>query len=281
MRIAICEDEKVYREMLKTRIEAYFRGGADTFLTQTFPDGTDLLDAMERGARYDLIFMDLQMEKSDGMEISSQVRKLDETVKIIFVTGIGNRAAEGYRVSAFDYIVKNELDTALIPALDRFVKESEQENLAIVTNDGETVILRIRDILWVESEKRGTKFTVYDTSHSARTGINKAVHTYNMTGKYSETAKTDGECRAVKKNGACINAETVEYHDPMPIGKAAGLLDPAEFVEIFKSVYVRISQIRRIGEDKVVMSDGSVLPLSRRKRKAVMSEVLKNVRNKA
>ena len=315
MRVAICEDEKVYRDMLKQKVEAYFWGrygygegisndivssganasqkGGDTvrvknithsreiILTDAFSDGTDLLEAMGRGECYDLIFMDLQMEKSDGMEISAQIRKLDEAVKIIFVTGIGNRAAEGYRVSAFDYIVKNELDTALIPALDRFVKESEQENLAIVTNDGETVILRIRDILWVESEKRGTKFTVYDSCNSAKAGTRKTGHGNNLTGKYGKTAKTGDVWQAADQTGSDTNAETAEYHAPMPIGKVASLLDAAEFIEIFKSVYVRISQIRRIGEDKIVMSEGSELPLSRRKRKTVMSEVLKNVRNKA
>ena len=237
MRIAICEDEQIYRDMLKSKVLACFNN-ADA---DTYNDGIDLLKAIDTGRKYDLIFMDLQMEHSDGMETAARIRGKDRDVKIIFVTGIENRATEGYRVAAFDYIVKSELDTTLIPALDRFKRESETEKIAIETEDGETVIIPVKKILWIESEKRGTKLAV----------LEKRVGT---------------PCK--------------EYHSPLPIGKVITMIDPSVFIEVYKSVYVQTMQIRRLGNDKVIMSDGSELPLSRRKRKAVMSEVLKNVRNR-
>ncbi|MCR5324569.1 MAG: LytTR family DNA-binding domain-containing protein [Lachnospiraceae bacterium] len=237
MRIAICEDEQIYRDMLKSKVLAYFnKVDADTY-----NDGIDLLKAIDSGRKYDLIFMDLQMDHSDGMETAARIRGKDRDVKIIFVTGIENRATEGYRVAAFDYIVKSELDTTLIPALDRFTRESETEKIAIETEDGETVIIPVKKILWIESEKRGTRLAVME----------KRVGT---------------PCK--------------EYHSPLPIGKVVTMIDPSVFIEVYKSVYVQTMQIRRLGNDKVIMSDGSELPLSRRKRKAVMSEVLKNVRNR-
>ena len=237
MRIAICEDEQIYRDMLKSKVLACFnKADADTY-----NDGIDLLKAIDTGRKYDLIFMDLQMEHSDGMETAARIRGKDRDVKIIFVTGIENRATEGYRVAAFDYIVKSELDTTLIPALDRFKRESETEKIAIETEDGETVIIPVKKILWIESEKRGTKLAV----------LEKRVGT---------------PCK--------------EYHSPLPIGKVITMIDPSVFIEVYKSIYVQTMQIRRLGNDKVIMSDGSELPLSRRKRKAVMSEVLKNVRNR-
>ena len=237
MRIAICEDEQIYRDMLKSKVLTCFnKADADTY-----NDGIDLLKAIDTGRKYDLIFMDLQMEHSDGMETAARIRGKDRDVKIIFVTGIENRATEGYRVAAFDYIVKSELDITLIPALDRFKRESETEKIAIETEDGETVIIPVKKILWIESEKRGTKLAV----------LEKRVGT---------------PCK--------------EYHSPLPIGKVITMIDPSVFIEVYKSVYVQTMQIRRLGNDKVIMSDGSELPLSRRKRKAVMSEVLKNVRNR-
>lgn len=238
MRIAICEDEQIYRDMLKSKVLAYFnKADADTY-----NDGIDLLKAIDNGRKYDLIFMDLQMEHSDGMETAAKIREKDRDVKIIFVTGIENRATEGYRVTAFDYIVKSELDTTLIPALDRFTRESETEKIAIETEDGGTVIIPIKRILWIESEKRGTRLAVLE-----------------------------------KRAGTSC---TKEYHSPLPIGKVITMIDSSVFIEVYKSVYVQTLQIRRLGNDKVIMSDGSELPLSRRKRKAVMSEVLKNVRNR-
>ena len=266
MRIAICEDEQIYRDMLKSKILAYFnKADADTY-----NDGIDLLKAIDSGRKYDLIFMDLQMEHSDGMETAARIRGKDRDVKIIFVTGIENRATEGYRVAAFDYIVKSELDTMLIPALDRFTRESETEKIAIETEDGETVIIPVKKILWIESEKRGTKLAVLenrkDEVRLAKTHVSEKNNMQSVKRQNNNDA-IEASCRK-------------EYHCPLPIGKVITMIDPSVFIEVYKSVYVQTMQIRRLGNDKVIMSDGSELPLSRRKRKAVMSEVLKNVRNR-
>ena len=57
-------------------------------------------------------------------------------VAIIFITGMKDRAPEGYRIAAFDYILKDELETALIPALERFVHARETKSIAFTTDEG-------------------------------------------------------------------------------------------------------------------------------------------------
>jgi len=234
MRIGICEDEAVFLEFEEKRIREFFTEQGEKTEVETFADGTLLLEQVRLGKRYDLLLLDLQMQQSDGMEVAAEVRKYDRTVPIIFVTGVENRAVEGYHVDALDYVVKAELDTRLEAALSRFLSKRKESTIAFDTAEGETVVLAFSDILWVESEKRGAK----------------------------------------------IVTATESYYSAQPIGKVAAHLPEGQFMEIYKAIFAQLRAIKRMGNDSVEMANGVTLPLSRRKRKQVMSGVLELVKGK-
>ena len=235
MRIGICEDEEIYRKLVSERVSAFFQDLGETPALDVFSDGAPLLQAMREGLRYDLLLLDLQLEKSDGMEIAEQVREMDLEVPIIFVTGMENRAVEGYGVSALDYVVKSQLDQRLEKALGRFWKKCREASLLFETSEGETVVLSFQSILWIESENRGVKI---------------------------------------------VTAEKEYHNSSLSVGKIVEKLPMEVFVEIHKSVYVQIEEIRRIGADNVIMSNNVSLPMSRRKRKEVMGKVLKTMKGR-
>ncbi|MBR4084922.1 MAG: response regulator transcription factor [Lachnospiraceae bacterium] len=83
-----------------------------------------------------------------------------------------------------------------------------------------------------------------------------------------------------EKRGVKITALTETYYSAQPISKVAALLPQQHFMEIYKSVFVQLRAIKRIGSDYVEMADGSTLPLSRRKKKRVMSGVLELVKGR-
>ncbi len=235
MHVGICEDEEIYKKLVAEKVTVFFAQHGETPVLDVFSDGAPFLQRMQQGIRYDLILLDLQLEHSDGMDIAEKLRKLDAKVPIIFVTGMENRAAEGYSVEAMDYVVKSKLDERLPKALSRFWEKRKDSCLLFETSEGETVILSFRDILWVESQGRGVKVS---------------------------TAKKE-----------FINSS-------LPVGKVTAQLPEADFLEIYKSVYAQVREIKRIGTDQVIMSNEAALPLSRRRRKAVMVKVLESVKGR-
>ena len=60
MRVAICDDEAMYREETKREIRTYKR---DIAIVE-FTDGCDLVKSDEQ---FDLIFLDVEMKKLDGV----------------------------------------------------------------------------------------------------------------------------------------------------------------------------------------------------------------------
>lgn len=56
--------------------------------------------------KFDIIFMDINLGESNGMEISKKIREIDDETIIIFVSNLAQYAVEGYEVEAMDFIVK-------------------------------------------------------------------------------------------------------------------------------------------------------------------------------
>src|SRR5699024_1579554 len=57
-------------------------------------------------ARFDVIFMDIEMPYINGMEGACKLREIDKATLLIFTTNLGHMAVKGYEVEAFDFVVK-------------------------------------------------------------------------------------------------------------------------------------------------------------------------------
>ena len=60
MKIAVCDDEKVFRDTISAYLKPFIENSPE--ITQTaFSCGEDLIAAYEQGNRFDLIFLDVEM----------------------------------------------------------------------------------------------------------------------------------------------------------------------------------------------------------------------------
>lgn len=169
----ICEDEKVYSDRIAEIVNKFLAAENEMVEMDFFTDGNLLLQSIGEGKKYDLLFLDLQLENSDGMETAAKIREMDQHTVLIFVTGMENRAVEGYAVEALDYVVKSQLEHRLETALQRFLKRRRENALYLETVEGETVILSYKEILWVESENRGTRIVTGTQAYSSSLPIGK------------------------------------------------------------------------------------------------------------
>lgn len=92
VRVAICDDDKNFAGGLETLVmeEAEIMGVQ--IETEVFFDGKPLLKELERGTRYDLMFLDIEMEHINGIEVARSIRGMDKTVLLIQGNSYDNSA---------------------------------------------------------------------------------------------------------------------------------------------------------------------------------------------
>ena len=72
----------------------------------TYESATALLDAIQGGAQFHILLLDVMMEGLDGMELAAALRELGNSTAIIFISSNREMAMRGYEVSAARYLAK-------------------------------------------------------------------------------------------------------------------------------------------------------------------------------
>lgn len=184
MRIAICDDEEIYRVELKTILDKLL-ANVD-YDIDTFSDGTILSEAFSKEP-YDLVFLDIEMPAVDGITLAKKIRSKSENVFIVFLTSHIEYALEGYEVNALRYLTKpvdiDKLREVLKYVLD---KQGSNSHQIIIKEDGEDILIDINDVIYMESMNQNVRIVTTQGEHVIR---------YNI-GDFEEQLKNDGFFRS-------------------------------------------------------------------------------------
>ena len=94
----------------------------------------------------------LLAELMDGVSLAKKIRKDNESVQIVFITGFADYISEGYEVSALHYLMKPVKKEKLFAVLDRAVAALQKSERAILLPlGGEMLRLPVEQVLYVEA----------------------------------------------------------------------------------------------------------------------------------
>ncbi len=117
-KVAICDDEQIFIIELKKILKRYADEADKTFCFFEFHDGTQLLENFQTD--FDLIFLDIKMEKINGLKTAEEIRKIDSAVGLFFLTSLPQYVWKGYEYGAVNYLLKPVKYGRLKMELDRF-----------------------------------------------------------------------------------------------------------------------------------------------------------------
>ncbi len=109
-RIAICDDENLFAEELKELISGYMTEKGLVFEIDTYSSGEALVELGIEVVKYTAIFLDINMEKIDGIKAAEKIREVSREVFIVFVTAYVTYSLEGYRLDAVRYLLKSNVN---------------------------------------------------------------------------------------------------------------------------------------------------------------------------
>ena len=79
--IAVVDDDDSDIAALTGYIKKFFKDDESKYCVATFRDGSELMDGYS--PKYDIVFLDIDMEKLNGMSTAKKIRNTDEKTAII------------------------------------------------------------------------------------------------------------------------------------------------------------------------------------------------------
>ena len=175
IKIAIVEDEIEMSSDLKKHVEMFFNQHDKKITIDIFDNAVKFLDKYK--SKYDLVFMDINLPYMDGIEASEKLRKIDPTVIIVFVTSLAQYAIEGYKVHAFDYVLKPVNYYNFVLTLERILPhlKDNDKSIVIYTNKTSFKKILIERIKYIEIINHKLVFHTLDGDYETHGALNDYV----------------------------------------------------------------------------------------------------------
>lgn len=172
--IAICDDEQTDINYLNMLVNHWADDRGFAVHIKTFVSAESFLFTYEENKSFDILLLDIEMGTMNGVELAKQIRKENEAMQIIFITGFPDFMVEGYEVSALHYLLKPVNESKFFEVLDKAQKGLYQKQKSIIiTVDGQSFRIPIGDIMFCESYAHITVITTKRNSYQVRRSISE------------------------------------------------------------------------------------------------------------
>lgn len=153
-KIAICDDNVEQTGITEKIILDFFATIDRKIEIDVFFKPETLLNVMsEPKNNYQLIFLDIEMQGINGIEVAKRLRALEKEFLLVFITGYDNYMLESFEVLPFRYVLKPIDSEKMEPILQQLVFELDHHNQYLFYKIGKQHYqLRIRDIVVISSE---------------------------------------------------------------------------------------------------------------------------------
>ncbi len=196
-KIAICDDHDADRQYVLNLVNHWAVSSGHAVHTDCFASAESFLFHYSEESDYDILLLDIEMGAMDGVTMAKRVRKNNEAVQIIFITGYSDYIAEGYEVAALHYLMKPVNRDKLFKVLDRAIEKRRQEERCLnLETYGEMVRIPFYEIRYLDVHQN------YVTVHA------KADYTVKRTLGDFEKELDDRFCRVGR--GMILNLKYIQ-----------------------------------------------------------------------
>lgn len=225
MKIAICDDEYFAIEELLNLIKL-FDCNDNEFEVLCLSSGEELEECFNNGQKFDIVFLDVELNGQNGIELAENIKSEFPKTIIIFISSHSSYMVEAFKAEALHFLTKpikkDEFDDVFSRAMRKYL---EINTTLSFRWENERYNVLIDDILFIEGYHRHI-----------------VVHAF------------DGTVESIGKL-----SEIYEY------------LRGFSFVRVHQGYLVNMKHIKSFMKNEIVLSDGSSVPISVRKRQEALS----------
>lgn len=166
LKIAICDDDKVICSQIENMILRYANTSSFHVTINIFYDGSSFIDHVQgEYDNYDLIYLDIEMDELNGVDVGIAIRSelRDHKIQIVYVSGTGQYDRQLFDVQPLLFIPKPIEESKLVKSIDLAIEKLEvMPKLYHYKKRKEYFNVRMEDIIYFENAGRNVKVVTID-----------------------------------------------------------------------------------------------------------------------
>ena len=180
LNFVLCDDNQVILDRLSKMLESIFikhNFDAEIIFSSTVPE--NILDFIKENNNVHVLFLDIDLKsKMSGLDLASQIRKVNKQVYIIFTSAHLEYVLIAYQYKTFDFIPKpitiERLEETFLRIIDDIETDYSVNNFIRI--DNRNTIINVDSIYFIK--KNGMKLVFYTD--------NRIYETYSSFSKIEE-----------------------------------------------------------------------------------------------
>ncbi len=157
IRVAVCDDEReIVQQITDLLLFLQEQFNEELYIDQ-YIAGKELCNSLKDGKKYDLIFLDISMPETNGVQVGKLIREElgDNITQIVFVSSDSRYAMELFQVQPLDFLIK-PVDGEKIKRIVKLACKVLDNGRQIFKYDigGESYREELSHIIYFESEAR-------------------------------------------------------------------------------------------------------------------------------
>ena len=251
IRVVIADDEPLARQLLVRLIKAV----PDITIAGVAHNG-ESAERMIAEMQPDLVFLDVNMPKMSGVELTEALQRAKASPLVIFVTAFDRFATTAFDLDVLDYLVKPI-------GKERFARAIERARNAIKAR-------RVREL--------GEKIAAVNSSSGEETDSDAPFVIIKQRDELIRVPERDIYWLEAASQYVNIHTRTDRYVVAEPLKRYFSRLTSPDFRRVHRSAVVNVRKVRRVlrkpnGVHELELSNGVGVALSR-SRKTLVDELL-------
>ncbi len=154
-KVAICDDNKMLCSQIEKEIDEFFSTETINYETEIFFTGEDLIASLMEKEKYDLVFLDIELDQLNGVAVGRFIREMlgDDITQIAFISAKTSYALELFQIRPIHFLVKPITRAQISKILEKTLElQGRQTKFFCYKNERIDKRIPLKDILYFSSE---------------------------------------------------------------------------------------------------------------------------------
>lgn len=240
LNVAFCDDDSKFLGDIVPMTKEIFKALKINVSIYLFTDANELIKKFEQyDPYYNIIFLDIDMPLINGKEVARRLRLIDRKFKLVFITSFEQEMLNTFQFDVSGFLPKTSLTERMPAVIKRVVNAINEDNPQTQVFEVDVADGRVTII------KVPLDDIIYIES------VNRKIYLHT------------------KRDAYLLHSyrfmDLVDYYSKLM------------FVDIHRTCIVNLKYVFSIDDTEIRLDNGTILPLSRRKRKDVLDKFLEIV----